>query len=37
MAVPRVAQANPRMTPEEGVETSLATLRRACRRVEAAA
>jgi len=28
---------DPRMTPEEGVETSLATLRRACERVEAAA
>jgi sugar phosphate isomerase/epimerase len=28
---------DPRMTPEEGVETSLATLRRACQRAEAAA
>ena len=28
---------DPRVTPDEGIDTSLATLRRACRRVEAAA
>jgi sugar phosphate isomerase/epimerase len=32
-----VEHEDPRMGPEEGIETSLATLRRACERVEAAA